>query len=119
MANRTRWQYCQVEVGTNTNGFLKQFFADRQPVESDLHQNWPAMIAKLGEQGWELVGVLPNESGRGRSPLTYVFKREMPGSGSGTNPATPPPVQGTPPSQPPPEPSAPSGPVQDFEPLDF
>jgi hypothetical protein len=116
MANRKQWQYCQVEVGVNSAGFLKQFFPGQPPVESDLHQGWPAMIAKLGEQGWELVGAFPNEGGRGRSPLTYVFKREMPGGGS--NPITPPPAQGNP-TQQPPEPPAPSGPVQDFEPLDF
>jgi hypothetical protein len=116
MANRERWQYCQVEVGTNSTGFLKQFFTGQQPVETDLHQGWPAMIAKLGEQGWELVGAFPNESGRGRSPLTYVFKREMPGGGA--NPASPPAQSSSTPQQPP-EPPKPSGPVQDFEPLDF
>ena len=118
MANRKSWQYCQVEVGANRTGFLKQFFPGQQPVESDLHQSWPAMIAKLGEQGWELVGAFPNEGGRGRSPLTYVFKREMPAGGS--NPAPPPaPSTSSSPPQEPPEPQTPSGPVQDFEPLDF
>jgi len=63
------------------------------------------------------VGAFPNEGGRGRSPLTYVFKREMPGGGS--NPVASPPAQGNPTPQQPPEPPAPSGPVQDFEPLDF
>jgi hypothetical protein len=77
MADRTRWQYCQIEVGPNSMGVLKQFFADRQPVETELHQAWPAMVAKLGEQGWELVSVFPNEGGRGRSPLTYVFRRAL------------------------------------------
>jgi hypothetical protein len=115
MANRTRWQYCQIEVGANSLGFLKQFFAGQQPVETDLHQGWPAMIAKLGDQGWELVGAFPNESGRGRNPLTYVFKREMPGGGS--NPT--PPAQSSPTPQQAPDPPRPSGPVQDFEPLDF
>jgi hypothetical protein len=54
---------------------LRQFFPDREPVETNLYANWPGMIAKLGEQGWELVSAFPNEGGRGRSPLTYVFKR--------------------------------------------
>lgn len=75
MAERTRWQYCQVEVGANSLGTLKQFFSDREVVVTELHNTWPGMLAKLGDQGWELVAVFPNESGRGRSPLTYVFKR--------------------------------------------
>jgi hypothetical protein len=77
MAERGKWQYCQVEVGTNSSGQLKQFVADRDPVVHELHANWPAMIGKLGEQGWELVSVLHTESGRGRSPLTYFFKRTL------------------------------------------
>ena len=77
MVERRRWQYCQIEVGANDMGVMKQFFADRIPVEHDLRDNWPTMIAKLGEQGWELVSVFPNEGGRGRSPLTYVFKRAL------------------------------------------
>jgi hypothetical protein len=75
MVEQVRWQYCQVEIGTNGQGALKQFFPDREPVETALYNNWPGMIAKLGEQGWELVSAFPNEGGRGRSPLTYVFKR--------------------------------------------
>ncbi|MBN1312923.1 MAG: hypothetical protein JXB30_16025 [Anaerolineae bacterium] len=77
MVERARWQYCQIEVGANNTGFLRQFFTDREPVQTDLHQNWPAMVAKLGDQGWELVCAFPNESGRGRNPLTYVFKRQL------------------------------------------
>lgn len=77
MAERGRWQYCQVEVGTNSLGVLRQFFTDRDPVQTDLHQGWPSMVAKLGEQGWELVSAFPNEIGRGRNPLTYVFKRPL------------------------------------------
>ncbi|HEC22822.1 MAG TPA: DUF4177 domain-containing protein [Chloroflexi bacterium] len=77
MAERRRWQYCQIEVGPNNAGILRQFFADRAAVETNLYDNWPGMLAKLGEQGWELVSVFPNESRRGRSPLTYVFKRPL------------------------------------------
>jgi hypothetical protein len=77
MADRVRWQYCQIEVGMNNLGVLRQFFSERDPIESDLHNTWPSMLAKLGEQGWELVSVFPNEGGRGRSPLTYVFKRTL------------------------------------------
>ncbi len=77
MVERRRWQFCQIEVGTNNIGVLKQFFADRDPVETSLHQGWPAMLAKLGDQGWELVSVFPNEGGRGRNPLTYVMKRPL------------------------------------------
>lgn len=73
--NRTRWQYCQIEVNGENEGLLRQFFPDRPSVDHNLRDNWPAMIGKLGEQGWELVSVLPNEGGRGRNPLTYVFKR--------------------------------------------
>jgi hypothetical protein len=75
MAERMRWQYCQVEVGTNSLGVLRQFFADREPVVTELHNTWPGMIAKLGEQGWEMIAAFPSEGGRGRSPLTYIFKR--------------------------------------------
>ncbi len=77
MAERTSWQYCQVEVGADGMGVLRQFFTDREPVETALHNNWPSMLAKLGQQGWELVSVFPNEGGRGRNPLTYVFKRPL------------------------------------------
>ena len=76
MAERAKWQYCQIEVGMNNIGTLRQFFADRDPMETDLHVTWPAMLAKLGEQGWELVSAFPNE-GRGHSPLTYVLKRPL------------------------------------------
>jgi hypothetical protein len=77
MADRVRWQYCQIEVGMNSIGQLKQFFADRDPVVTDLHVNWPAMVAKLGDQGWEMIAAFPNEGGKGRGPLTYVFKRPL------------------------------------------
>ena len=77
MADRVRWQYCQIEVGMNSTGVLRQFFADRDPVVTELHANWPAMLAKLGDQGWEMISALPSENGRGRSPLTYVFKRPL------------------------------------------
>jgi hypothetical protein len=77
LADRTRWQYCQIEVGMNSAGLLKQFFTDRDPVITDLQANWPSMLAKLGDQGWEMIAAFPSESGRGRSPLTYVFKRPL------------------------------------------
>ena len=77
LAERMRWQYCQIEVSASGVGVLKQFFADRVPVETDLHQGWPAMLAKLGEQGLELVSVFPHTGGLGRLPLTYVFKRPL------------------------------------------
>ena len=75
MVERVRWQFCQIEISTDGNGILKQFFADRPAVEHNLRDNWPSMVGKLGDQGWELVNVFPNEGGRGRNPLTYVFKR--------------------------------------------
>lgn len=77
MPERMKWQYCQIEVGANNLGVLRQFFAERDPIQTDLHDTWAAMIAKLGDQGWELVSVFPNEGGRGRNPLTYVFKRQI------------------------------------------
>jgi hypothetical protein len=77
MVERIRWQVCQIEVGANSVGILKQFVADREAVTIELHGNWPGMIAKLGEQGWELISVFPNEAGRGHNPLTYVFKRPL------------------------------------------
>ncbi len=80
-----RWQYCQVEVGANNNGVLRQFFTDRTPVEMQLYQNWPAMLAKLGEQGWELVSAVPG--GIGKSSMVYVFKRLMSGGVVATVPA--------------------------------
>jgi hypothetical protein len=121
MATRTQWQYCQIEVGANSMGLLRQFFPDRQPVETDLHQTWPAMLGKLGEQGWELVSVFPNEGGRGRSPLTYVLKRAV-GSGAGAQTANPvsssmPPAPSS--SGPVKASSQEKGPITDFEPLDF
>jgi hypothetical protein len=106
MAERARWQYCQIEVGANNAGVLKQFFAGRDPVETDLHANWPSMLAKLGEQGWEMVAAFPSEGGRGRSPLTYVLKRTLSGGGA-------PPVSPSGGSTPPHE----QGPPTDFEPL--
>ena len=77
MMERKRWQFCQVEVLGNNIANLRQFVADRDPVVHELHGTWPGMIGKLGEQGWELVTVLPTETGRGRNPLTYVFKRSL------------------------------------------
>jgi hypothetical protein len=77
MTDRMRWQYCQIEVGINSTGTLRQFFSDREPVVTELHNTWTSMLAKLGDQGWELVAVLPNESTRGRNPLTYVLKRPL------------------------------------------
>lgn len=77
MADKIRWQYCQVEVGVNSTGQLKQFFADRDPIITDLHMNWPAMVAKLGDQGWEMIAAFPGESGKGKNSLTYVFKRPL------------------------------------------
>lgn len=83
MADRTLWQYCQIEVGMNNRAILRQFFPDRDAVEHDLQNNWTAMIGKLGDQGWEMVSAFPNEGGRGKSPLTYVFKRPYIGTSGG------------------------------------
>lgn len=103
MSDRVRWQYCQIEVGANSIGQLRQFFPDREAVVTELYDNWPGMLAKLGDQGWEIVSVFPNEGGRGRSPLTYVLKRPLaPGSSY--------------PAPPPPPPEA-TGPTTEFEPL--
>ncbi len=90
MTNRNNWQDCQIDVDSSNHGILKQFFPDRQPMESDLHNAWSGMLAKLGEQGWELVSVFPNEGGRGRNPLSYVLKRSLVGVSS-VAPAPPPP----------------------------
>lgn len=76
MSERGKWQYCQIEVGMNSVGTLRQFFSDRDPIETDLNVSWTSMLAKLGEQGWEMVAAFPSEGGR-RSPLTYVFKRPL------------------------------------------
>lgn len=122
MPSRTQWQYCQIETKMSGTGVLKQFFADRLPVETELHQNWPAMLGKLGEQGWELVSVLTNEGGLGRLGTTYVFKRPV-GSTAGSQPTpiaaqtvstptTPPPA---PPE--PPEPPEPKSPTTGFDPI--
>jgi len=116
MTDRSRWQYCQVEVNSNNTGMLKQFFPDRLPVETDLHQGWPAMLGKLGEQGWEMVSVL--QSGRS---VIYVFKRILAASNQPNTAATPP-AYAPPPTQQqqqPPQPPEEKGPVKDFEPLDF
>lgn len=74
MAQRESWQYCQVEVISNDQGILRQFFADRAPVEMQLYQNWPSMIAKLGLQGWELISALPGVTGK--SSIIYIFSRK-------------------------------------------
>lgn len=119
MAQRTRWQYCQIETKTGGTGVLKQFFADRLPVETDLHQNWPAMLGKLGEQGWELVSVLTNEGGLGRLSTTYVLKRPLGAASAGSPPAQQV-QQGPPPPPKPPEPAEPpqpKSPTTGFEPL--
>jgi len=121
MADRTRWQYCQIEVGTGESGILKQFFPDRQPVITDLHQGWAAMLAKLGDQGWEMVSAFANEGGRGKSPATYVFKRPLGATSiGGSLPAQPP--QASPPP-PPTTPLLPEDTEEDeeggFRPLDL
>lgn len=119
-ASRSRWQYCQIETRGNDTGVLRQFFPDRAPVETELHQNWPAMLGKLGEQGWELVGVLTREGGLGRLPVTYVLKRELGTASSGGSasiaPEPPAPAPPAPPDEPP-EPSKPKTPSSGFEPL--
>ena len=117
MADRSRWQYCQVEVSSHNTGVLRQFFADRLPVETDLHQGWAAMLGKLGEQGWEMVSVL--QSGRS---VVYVFKRMLSaGSQPGLVAAPTTFAQPQQPPQPPQQQNPPEekGPVKDFEPLDF
>lgn len=122
MAERTRWQYCQIEVGEGNSAVMKQFFADRLPVETLLHQNWPAMLGKLGEQGWEMVSAFANEGGRGKSPVTYVLKRSL-GSTTGGGPQAMPPAPPPPtPSGPPSTPILPDEPEEDepgFRPLDL
>jgi hypothetical protein len=75
MSQRRTWQYCQVEVGPNNQGVLRQFFAERDPVEMQLYQNWPSMIGKLGDQGWEMVSAVPGVGGK--NAVVYVFKRGM------------------------------------------
>lgn len=120
-ASRSRWQYCQIETRGNDTGVLKQFIPDRAPVETELHQNWPAMLGKLGEQGWELVGVLTREGGLGKLPVTYVLKREL-GTASGAAGSAPiaaePPVPAPPaPPDEPPEPPKPKSPSSGFDPL--
>ncbi len=74
MSQRDSWQYCQIEVISNDQGVLRQFFADRAPVEMQLFQNWPSMIGKLGLQGWELISAVPGASGK--SSIIYVFSRK-------------------------------------------
>lgn len=109
MPERVRWQYCQIEVGANSTGTLKQFVAGREFVETNLHGNWPGMLGKLGEQGWEMVSAFPNEGGRGHSPLTYVFKRPFTRNSGAAVVA---PASSTAPS-----PEDDPGPTTDFEPL--
>jgi hypothetical protein len=83
------------------SGVLKQFFPDRQPVVTDLHQGWAAMVAKLGDQGWEMVSAFASEGGRGKSPVTYVFKRLLGATGiGGSLPAQPPQPAVPPPATP-------------------
>jgi hypothetical protein len=116
MSQRARWQYCQIEVRTNDTGVLKQFVEGRPPVATELHQNWSGMIAKLGEQGWEMIAAFPHEGGMGRRPLTYVFRRTLASGGSPPPPA--PPTTGSAGPTPPAPPDEPDpGPVADFEPL--
>lgn len=114
MAARTSWQYCQIEVGQNSYGVLRQFYADRGPAETQLYTNWPAMVGKLGDQGWELVNVV--SGGTKHGPLIYVFKRPIaPSAGAGVTGGQQIAAQ-TPP--PPPAPAQPKGPSVQWEPLD-
>jgi len=122
MVQRANWQYCQVEVGGANQGVLRQFFADRDPVEMQLYANWSAMIGKLGDQGWELVSVV---TGVGKNSVIYVFKRpanvQVAGTAQGMQgtSASPPSSQPAHPQQPFYQPPAP--PEEDegpgFEPL--
>ncbi len=82
---RSQFQYCQIEIGSDSNGILRQFFSDRTPNETQLYTNWPAMIGKLGDQGWDMVNVL---SGGRRGPLIYVFKRKMSATPGGVQPVS-------------------------------
>ncbi|NDJ53282.1 MAG: hypothetical protein GYB68_09395 [Chloroflexi bacterium] len=110
MANvdRKRWQYCQIETSSSNTSVLRQFFPDRAPVVYELHENWPSMLGKLGDQGWEMVSAFPSESGRSRSPVTYVFKRPLGVAGTQSQSAP----ADYPASDEPPDPEPP-----DFEPL--
>lgn len=64
-----RYEYCYVEPTTG-----KLFFvADAGLVERQLPSTWAAAVAQLGNEGWELVGAGPNQSG---TPGTALwFKR--------------------------------------------
>lgn len=74
MTERRRWQVCQIEVRQNGTGVLKQFIADQAPTIIELHENWPAMLGKLGDQGWELISAVPGDPKKS-GPIIYLFKR--------------------------------------------
>lgn len=70
----TKWQYCAIktDIGDNPVTKLKYFDSSSNHTVSkieDTHQT----IAKLGDEGWELVTLTEINNGKAR---VYYFKRQ-------------------------------------------
>jgi hypothetical protein len=96
-----KWEYCAITgIGLDTSGSLSgynpnlHYFSLQGTTSVDLGnggkskrpQNLQAMgegeyiaymIAKLGQEGWEMVGTGSGQSGYGNGPLMIYFRRPL------------------------------------------
>jgi hypothetical protein len=71
-----KWEYLSVIVAFNKEGKIALIYSNYLPdpdVPSNIELEYVAeYINKLGDQGWELVSVLPETHQDGKE---YIFKR--------------------------------------------
>jgi hypothetical protein len=71
----TRWEYCDITWQT-TEVTVTRCEANGEPwAESFDTQTWPQLLAKLGDDGWEMVTALVSPAG-GHEYFFY-FKRPV------------------------------------------
>ncbi len=69
-----RWEYC--EVWWQPQGVLVNFFNLSGASEHRFPANqWPSTFARLGVEGWELVGMMSSPTGA--HEYWYYFKRQL------------------------------------------
>ena len=68
-----KWEYSQLDKGSfgrfTVSGLLEQSVNEQDPAKQ--MDNFVRQIARLGEEGWELVGAA------GPSNTTLLFKRQI------------------------------------------
>ncbi len=72
----TRWEYCEVQW--QPQGVLVSFFTAPGATEHRFPTNqWPTTLARLGNDGWELVNAIASPTGV--HEYWYYFKRPSAG----------------------------------------